>query len=488
MADYISETLKNLKLINHNKRENYILKLLDYYNGGDTAQYIERSFDADAFREIPPYSANITKRFINKMSRIYTQGAKRNVNKKYSSLIMLKDTRMKSIERMTRLVGSVANRVMWNEEDKFFDYRPVYYFHPFFGDDPFKPIAISYPLIQSLDQVSSINDLEYIVWDDIGYQIIDSNGAILKEEEHGYGTLPFVFTHREVQTDSFFVDGANDLMNANEHINIAMTEMQLGLRFQMFGQPVVTGVDLGNKQRFGSDVTLELPEGSSYDIVAPQGNVQSVIDNIKFQVELVAQNNHMWVQWSESGGEVPSGISLMIKDLEYHQDFVDDIAMWRMYEQDFYSVEKAIASSRGISLPEKFGIDFEETEYPKSVQDQILWDNHRLEMNLISEADLLVKYNKDLTIEEALAKTNQKIKNSQSLKELVKKLKILQDFDVKLEGDIDEILDNPSSWAEKIAEKEIMGNIPNYMEAKKIGVEFAEKIVKLDQDEIKNQN
>lgn len=74
------------------------------------------------------------------------------------------------------------------------------------------------------------------------------------------------------------------------------------------------------------------------------------------------------------------------------------------------------------------------------------------------------------------------------MKELVKKLKILQDFDVKLEGDIDEILDNPSSWAEKIAEKEIMGNIPNYMEAKKIGVEFAEKIVKLDQDEIKNQN
>ena len=74
------------------------------------------------------------------------------------------------------------------------------------------------------------------------------------------------------------------------------------------------------------------------------------------------------------------------------------------------------------------------------------------------------------------------------MKELVKKLKELQNFDVKLEGDIDEILDNPSSWAEKIAEKEIMDNIPNYMEAKKIGVEFAEKIVKLDQDEIKNQN
>tara|TARA_R100001594_G_scaffold150153_1_gene210260 strand:+ start:1585 stop:2880 length:1296 start_codon:yes stop_codon:yes gene_type:complete len=401
MVDYISETLKNLKLINHNRREDYIYKLLDYYNGGHTSQYIEKAFDADAFREIPPYEANITKRFINKMSRIYTQGAKRNVSKKYSSLTLLKDTRMKSIERMTRLVGSVANRIMWNEESQIFDYRPVYFFHPFFGDDPFTPSAISYPLIQSPDEVSNINNLEYIIWDSNGFTVIDSEGNIIKEGKHGYGVLPFVFTHREVQTDSFFVDGANDLISANEHINIAMTEMQLGLRFQMFGQPVATGVELGNKQRFGSDVTLELPEGATYNIVAPQGNVQEVIDNIKFQVELVAQNNHMWVQWSESGGEVPSGISLMIKDLEYHHDFVDDIAMWKMYEQEFYQVEKAIASSRGISLPEKFGIDFEETEYPKSVQDQIMWDKHRLEMNLISEADLLVEYNKDLTTEEA---------------------------------------------------------------------------------------
>tara|TARA_R100000808_G_C2148375_1_gene156518 strand:- start:1947 stop:2048 length:102 start_codon:yes stop_codon:yes gene_type:complete len=30
--------------------------------------------------------------------------------------------------------------------------------------------------------------------------------------------------------------------------------------------------------------------------------------------------------------------------------------------------------------------------------------------------------------------------------------------------------------------------VPNYMQAKKIGVEFAKKIVKLEQDETNNQN
>ena len=69
------------------------------------------------------------------------------------------------------------------------------------------------------------------------------------------------------------------------------------------------------------------------------------------------------------------------------------------------------------------------------------------------------------------------------MKELVKKLKQLQNFDIKLEGDIDEILDNPSSWAEKFAEEQIMNFVPNYIEAKKYGVDFAKKIVKLEQDE-----
>ena len=44
----------------------------------------------------------------------------------------------------------------------------------------------------------------------------------------------------------------------------------------------MTGAEMGNNQRTGSDVTLELPEGATYDIVAPQGSVEGVIENIKF--------------------------------------------------------------------------------------------------------------------------------------------------------------------------------------------------------------
>ena len=53
------------------------------------------------------------------------------------------------------------------------------------------------------------------------------DNGIIDEIPHSYGVLPFVFTHRENQTDSFYVEGANDIINANEHINIAMTEIML---------------------------------------------------------------------------------------------------------------------------------------------------------------------------------------------------------------------------------------------------------------------
>ncbi len=403
MIDLLQEAIKELKLHNAKKREDHIEKLLDYYNGNNTAHYISKMFSGQAFREIPPVEMNITRKFINKMSRIYTIGANRNVNETYSKLTTFKPARMKLVERMTRLCGTIATRVVWNEggEAPYFDYRPVYFFHVFFGDDPFVPTAISYPMLQPVEDSSKVENLQYAYWDAEKYVHMDEDGVILNEIPHNYGVLPFVFTHRENQTDSFYVEGANDILNANEHINIAMTEMQLGLRFQMFGQPVMTGAEMGNKQRTGSDVTLELPEGSTYEIVAPQGNVEGVIENVKFLVELVAQNNHLWVQWSEQGGEVPSGISLMIKDLERTEDYQDDLALWKMYEEDFYRVERQIASSFGVSLPTGLGLDFKEPEYPKTVQDQILWDKHRLELNLVNEVELLLEYNNDLSPEQA---------------------------------------------------------------------------------------
>ena len=268
--------------------------------------------------------------------------------------------------------------------------------------DAYTPAAIMYPLLMQPEDVSYTNKLEYAYWDESIYAQYDSDGNIIDEYEHGYGVLPFVFTHREEQIDEFFVDGANDIVDCNEQVNIAMTEMQLGLRFQMFGQPFMTGVDSDKRiERAGSDQIIDLPEGATFGIVSPAGNIEAVIENIKFQVDLVAQNNHLYVQFAQDGGETPSGIALKIKDLERFEDYQDDIELWRMYEHELYHVEREIAAYNSIDLPETLKLDFNEPEYPKTIQDQIAFDEHRLKHYMIDDADLLMEYNKDLNRNEA---------------------------------------------------------------------------------------
>jgi hypothetical protein len=402
--EIIQDSLTNFKEEQAKARREEVRKSLDYYSGSLTEQYIEGYFKSDAFQEIPHYNTNIVKKFVNRMSSIYTIGAKRNVNDKYIDLTVVKNARMKQMERMTRLLGSTATYVMYDEVEQRFDYRPIYYFEPYFGDNPYKPEAIVYPMMHGHADLSDTNELMYAYWDSELHLKFNENGDILEEVQHNLGILPFVFTHREEQLDSFFVEGASDLVSANEHINITMTEMQLGLRFQMFGQPVVTGLISDNSNvRAGSDEILTLPEGSNYSIVSPQGDVRSVIENIKWQIELVALNNHLFVTFAQSGGEVPSGISLMIKDLERHEDFMDDKELYRQYEKEFYKVEYALSeiNSLGLPQPSEFKVDFAEVEYPMTTQDKIMLNEYKLKHNLSTEAQLLAEENKDLSIEDA---------------------------------------------------------------------------------------
>jgi len=139
--------------------------------------------------------------------------------------------------------------------------------------------------------------MQWEYWDNEKYGLMDEEGEMLSESPNPYGIIPFVFTHREDQVDSFFVEGASDIINCNEQVNIALTEMNLGMRFNMFGQPWVTGLRADQSMlRAGSNTILDMGEDGAYNITSPSGNIMEAIQNIKFQMELVATNNHLWIQ------------------------------------------------------------------------------------------------------------------------------------------------------------------------------------------------
>ena len=93
-----------------------------------------------------------------------------------------------------------------------------------------------------------------------------------------------------------------------------------------------------------------------------------------------------------------------LKDLERHEDFIDDKELYRQYEKDFYKVEYALSQINNLGLPEpsQFKVDFSEVEYPMTTQDKIMLNEYKLKHNLTTQAELLADENRDLSIEDAI--------------------------------------------------------------------------------------
>ena len=82
--DIIKQSIKENKLYKSRARRRHVEKLLNYYTGTDTHKYIAGNegnyFDSKSFNEVPPYQMNLTKKFIDKKSRIYTLSPNRNLS------------------------------------------------------------------------------------------------------------------------------------------------------------------------------------------------------------------------------------------------------------------------------------------------------------------------------------------------------------------------------------------------------------------------
>ena len=422
--DLIKQSIKDMKYANNQGRYKFIDKLLDYYQGDDTNKYISQYFKTTAFKEIPLMSYNVTKRMIDKMSRIYTLGASRTLSEKndeYQSLTRFKDFKLKHIEKMTKLIGTMAVQVSWKENGsglQFFEYTPFYKFDVILNpENPLEPMALIYPMMMPSDDSTVAPDPLYVYWDHEYKIIYDANMKELEKYENPYGVLPFVFFHRDHQIDNFFCYPAFDIISVNEMINILFSEMNLGMRFQMFGQYVATGLYQDEKiQRAGSDEIIVMPEGTDLSIVSPSVNVGDALKLARAMLELVAQNNHLNISFSENNKDRPSsGIALKIKDLEKFEDYQDDLEIFAHHERSLYDLEHTIALVNGFNLPYSFGVDFNEPEYPMMVQDEIAWNTWLIENNMTTRAKLLQKYNKDLNDYQAQAelKENEKLNGQQ---------------------------------------------------------------------------
>tara|TARA_R100000697_G_scaffold123762_1_gene158305 strand:+ start:17349 stop:18704 length:1356 start_codon:yes stop_codon:yes gene_type:complete len=409
-TNLLAEGVKSMKAQNSADRRSLVTMFLDYYDGDNTNQYIQDKFDINNFREVPCMSFNITKRLIDKMSRTYQLPPNRTLasgNDQYKNLSRFKNYKMGHVERMTNLLGTVALQITMSENmgEPVFKYEPILYFDVTTSEmNPLEITSIQYPIFNNVDDASQGNEkLTFAYFDNEKYMVLDNEDNVIVEEPNPYGRIPFVFINRQHLLDSVFSAGAYDIVSCNEMLNILFTELNLGLRFQLFGQYVASGVYEDEKfERWGSDQVITVPDGVDVKLLQPMPNVDSALKVARSMVELVATNNHMSVSFAETSRDRPqSGIALKIKELESHENFEKEREKWSFYEQEIFMLERVIASVSGINIGNNLGVDFKEPEYPQTAADEIAMQQFLLDNDLTTKAKILRKYNKDLTLEQA---------------------------------------------------------------------------------------
>ena len=83
-----------------------------------------------------------------------------------------------------------------------------------------------------------------------------------------------------------------------------------------------------------------------------------------------------------------------------------------MLEHKLYKLEKDIASFNNISIPNDLSVEFEEFDYPLSVQDQIAKEQFDLDKGFTTREELLQKRKGDISLEEAKARLNDSVEES----------------------------------------------------------------------------
>ena len=408
---------------NYLAQKNYdMMESLDFYYNQNLDKHIEQWFASESLSQVPPFIGSCVPRFAKARMMIYKENAKRliagEVNDDYNDLTYRLNTKTREFSELAWLLGCCYMKSMYNERKNRLEYEILPNVQEYYVKGETEPFAYSYE-IESVDPTKK----RFVFWseerdgvqgmhfeyDEKGYRFaIGDNSEMINP----YGIVPI--------SKVAFSKASYDVTRAGLHIAIAMTEIALSVRFRL-GQPVFTGLEEGqSKLSAGIDNAYILPEGATFSYVAPGGSLIELIEATKSMANQVAENNQLRIRWGESGGNAPSGEALRIMEIENLEARKSDEAIFREFEHQRYEIDKRILEVHNVlNLSEEYSVDFGEVTFPMSPKEEREMLSWKLDNNIISQKDLLLYYNPDMSEEElemkmsGIMQENQQVANSQ---------------------------------------------------------------------------
>jgi len=430
------------------KRRKDMQKRLDYYKDKQLQylnEILNNAFQKPDQLKLQKEFYNVTSIVIDEISTIYSKEPIRklvNANKSDEEIFekIINESQfnlvMATANKYTKLCKNTLIRVVWRNERVEFDIlTPNIYDVVKKIDNPTDIDALIY--INTIDfntekqfnrnDKNTFNDPWanqqniYYYWSDNKFIVFQKSSTTNKyelkikeqventENINPYGVMPFVTLRDEYPTDEYFIEGGDNLINANEIINQKLTELNYLTKMQAFSQPCIKGDTKNTKLIIDPSMIITIPaddetaKNNDFYFRSPEAKIKELDDNIVKKLMNLSIKYGIDPQKFTPSAERSSSQSLQLQHAQQAEIVDRDKPFYRDAEKKIFELIKIVNNyhnEQKISDKAELFVDYVETEIPRTIEEE---DQHNIIMHengLISKKTWLMKENPDIKTED----------------------------------------------------------------------------------------
>jgi len=311
---------------------------------------------------------------------------------------------LKKANRLTKLLKTTALQVGWNGRPTLAVITPNVL--DAVADDPEQPERLVVTHLGAKETETTYSD-----WTATDYVRRDYRGQPMSlagnpGNVNPYGMLPFVPCFDSSPDDEFFLSGGDDLIEAQQAVNVALANLWRAIELQSHGQAWAAGLPTDDFLDIGPNTAIKLPENGKFGFAAPNSPIEEVLRAIEFLIKQTAVANDLAANVFELTPKAESGAAKEAENRDLLEARQDDIELWRGYESRLFEVVKVVVNTHQPgAIPEAatLRVDFGEITESMSETERLDAYQRRLDLGIWSPVDAMMADNPDIrTREDAL--------------------------------------------------------------------------------------
>ncbi len=411
----VRQAYKRAILASNEHRKRHTRHKLDFYFN-EQERYILDQIEAhyrSQAKHVMPVFLNLVRKIINLTSSVYILDAKRGVtgtDTDKDTYARFEDTAalpivMKQANRLCNLTGVVFLRPVFRSGQMMVDVVTPDLVDVTLGDSPQDVRSVT---VTQFSENGRPDEVTYSMWTADTLRRLDYNFQEISSEPNPYGVIPFVVVHQSLPTNDFWLDGtANDLVNAQEAVNLQLS----GLFYTLFYQGFATGYIKGGGDIsshdliFGAGSMISLPEGGDVGFVSPKAPITDTIAAITFLLEQIAVQNGLPASVVSTTTREVSGVALTVENVELGEARRDQIALFARAEQQLFTLFRTVWNThnptKAMSEAATLKVDFADPQASMTPIDRFNLFQVENNVGAASVVDYLMEKNPDYSREEA---------------------------------------------------------------------------------------